>query len=149
MPLVTGSAACSPNTYLSETLALFNEVGDQAVRFGTTSHSGELVPVGGEAQPALSTEAANWMTADFYELFGEGTLIEIIPWLMTARTQISPLRRAVAVGELCKGLPPSRSAHGGWTVSCFTYCESTCGLKAQGSTPQVVVSVIPFLGQAS
>lgn len=72
MPLVTGSAACLPNIYLSEILALLNKVGDQAVRFGTASHSGEFVPAGGETQPMLSTGAANRTMAAFYELFGEG-----------------------------------------------------------------------------
>lgn len=117
-------------------LALLNEAGDQAVRSGTATHSGELV---------FSTEAANWAMADFHELFGEGGSIEVIPWLSTTRTQMSPPRRAVAVGELHEGVPPSRSARGTWTVSCFTYSASTCGLKAQGSAPQAVVSIIPFL----
>ena len=119
------------------------------VRFGTASHSGELVPSGGEAQPVLSTEAANRTTADFYELFGEGISIEIIPWLSTVRTQMPPPCRTVVVGELHKGLLLSQSACGTWTVSCFTYSESTCGLKAQESTPQVVASIIPVLCQAS
>lgn len=69
MRLVTGSAASLP-TIISLS-ALLNEVGDQAVRFGTASHSGELVPAGGEVQPALPTEAANQTATDFNELFEE------------------------------------------------------------------------------
>lgn len=55
-----------PDIYLCEILAFLNEVGDWAVRSGTTSHS---VPAGGEVQPRLSTEAANWTMADFYEVW--------------------------------------------------------------------------------
>lgn len=50
-------------------LALLNEFGDQAVRFGTASNSAELVPAGSKVQPALPTEAANQTTAGFNELF--------------------------------------------------------------------------------
>lgn len=149
MPLVIGSAACSPNVSLSEILALLNEAGDQAVRFGTTSRSGELVPAGGEGQPVVSTEAAHQTTAYFYELFGEGISTEIIPWISMARTQMSPPCRAVALGELYEDLLPCWSAGSTWAVSCFTYSESTYGLKGQGSAPRIVLSVIPFLCQAN
>lgn len=67
MPLVPGSAASLPT--IISLLALLNEVGDQAVRFGTASNSAELAPAGSEVQPALPTEAANQTTAGFNELF--------------------------------------------------------------------------------
>lgn len=92
MPLVTGSAACLPYIYLSEILALLNEVDDQTVRFGTVSHSDELMPVGVDAQPTLSTVAPNQTMVDFYELFGEGILIEVSPWLSVLTTQMSPFQ---------------------------------------------------------
>lgn len=52
-----GSAASLP-TIISLS-ALLNEVGDQAVRFGTASQSAEAVPAGSEIQPAHPIEAAN------------------------------------------------------------------------------------------
>lgn len=73
MPLAPGSAAFLPT--IISLLALLNEVGDQAVRFGIASQSAELVLAGSEVQPALPTEAANHKTADFNELFEEKTLI--------------------------------------------------------------------------
>lgn len=69
MPLVSGSAASLP--IIISLLAQLNEVGDQAMRFGTASHSAELVPARSEVQPALPTEVANQTTADFNEPFEE------------------------------------------------------------------------------
>lgn len=88
-----------------------NEVGDQAMRFGTASHSAELVPARSEVQPALPTEVANQTTADFNEPFEEKTLIEINPWISTVRNQKSPCCRAVVLSELREGLPLSQPAH--------------------------------------
>lgn len=109
MPLVPGSAVSLPT--IISLLALLNEVGDQAMRFGTASHSAELVPARSEVQPALPTEAANQTTVDFNELFEEKTLIEINPWVSAVRTQKSPCCRAVALSEMCEGLPLSQPAH--------------------------------------
>lgn len=118
MPLVTRSAASLPA--IISLLALLNEVGDQTVRFGTASHSAELVPAG--AQPSLPTDAANQTTTDFNELFEEKILVEVNPWVFTVRTQKSPYSRGrgiVALSELRAGLPLSQAAHGAGTVSCF------------------------------
>lgn len=106
IPLVTGSAACSPSISLSEILALLNGVGNRAKRFGPASHSGELVPAGCEVLPMLSTEAANLTTTGLYELLEkEYQSIEMIPCLSTVRNQLSPPCRAVAVGKLRRGSP--------------------------------------------
>lgn len=117
MRLVTGSAASLP--IIISLSALLNEVGDQAVRFGTASHSGELVPAGGEVQPALPTEAANQTATDFNKLFEEKSLIEINPRVSKVRTPKSPHCSVVALSELCEGLPLSQPAHGAGTVSRF------------------------------
>lgn len=108
MPFVPGSAASLP-TIISLS-ALLNEVGDQAMRFGTVSHSAELLPARSEVQPALPTEAAIQTTADFNGLFEEKTLIEVNPCVSTVRTQKFPCCRAFALSELCEGLPLSQPA---------------------------------------